>query len=148
MGTTLTMAFISGWKLFVMHAGDSRCYLLRGGKLRQLTSDHTVAAELARQGVIRPEDVSHHQFRHVVTSVLGGDESGVEVGVQRADLESGDVLLLCSDGLSDMLSDEQIAAVLLAELDPEQAVRRLVAGANEQGGKDNITAVVARIEGD
>jgi len=146
MGTTLTMAFISGWKLFVMHAGDSRCYLLRGGKLRQLTTDHTVAAELARRGVIRPEAVSHHHFRHVVTSVLGGDHSGVQVEVQRVDLESGDVLLLCSDGLSDMLADEQIAAILRAELDPEQAARRLLAGANEQGGTDNITAVIARIE--
>ena len=146
MGTTLTMAFISGWKLFIMHAGDSRCYLLRGGKLRQLTTDHTVAAELARQGVIRPEDVSHHKFRHVVTSVLGGGESGVQVEVQRADLESGDVLLLCSDGLTEMLADERIAAVLNAEGDLEQVARRLVAEANEQGGKDNITAVVARIE--
>ena len=70
----------------------------------------------------------------------------MRVGVQRVDLESGDVLLLCSDGLTDMLSDEQIAVILMAELDPEQAARRLVAGANEQGGKDNITAVVARIE--
>ena len=147
MGTTLTMAFISGWKLFIMHAGDSRCYLLRGGKLRQLTRDHTVAAELARQGVIRPEDVSHHKFRHVVTSVLGGGESGVQVEVQRADLESGDVLLLCSDGLTEMLADERIAAVLNAEGDLEQAARQLVTEANEHGGKDNITAVVARIEG-
>jgi protein phosphatase len=146
MGTTLTMAFISGWKLFVMHAGDSRCYLLRRGNLRQLTTDHTVAAELARQGVIRPEEVSHHHFRHVVTSVLGGDESGVQVEVQRVELESDDVLLLCSDGLSDMLADEQIAAILNAEPDQEQGARRLVAGANEHGGKDNITAVVARIE--
>ena len=146
MGTTLTMAFISGWTLFVMHAGDSRCYLLRGGQLRQLTTDHTVAAELARRGVIRPEDVSHHKYRHVVTSVLGGDESGVQVEVQRVDLESGDVLLLCSDGLTDMLADEQVAEFLMAEGDPEQAAQRLVTGANLQGGKDNITAVVARIE--
>jgi protein phosphatase len=105
-----------------------------------------VAAELARQGVIRPEDVSHHKFRHVVTSVLGGGESGVQVEVQRVDLESGDVLLLCSDGLTEMLADEQIAAILLGEHDLEKAAHRLVAGANEHGGKDNITTVVARIE--
>jgi protein phosphatase len=142
MGTTLTMAFISGRTLFVMHAGDSRCYLLRGGQLRQLTTDHTVAAELARQGVIRPEDVSHHHFRHVVTSFLGGDGSGGQVEVHRADLEVGDTLLLCSDGLSDMLPDEHIASVLRAEADPEPAARRLVAEMNERGGKDNV----ARIE--
>ena len=77
--------------------------------------------------------------------MLGGDQSGVQVEVQRVDLESGDVLLLCSDGLSDMIADEQIAAILRAELDPEQAARQLLTGANEQGGTDNITAVVARI---
>jgi protein phosphatase len=77
--------------------------------------------------------------------VLGEDQSGVQVEVQRVDLESGDVLLLCSDGLSDMLADEQIAAILMADLDPEQAARRLLAGASEQGGTDNITAVVAKI---
>jgi PPM family protein phosphatase len=146
MGTTLTMAFASGWKLFVVHAGDSRCYLFRQGELRQLTVDHTWAVELARRGVIKPEEVCRHQYRHVVTNVLGGDEAGVRADVLRADLETGDVVLLCSDGLTDMLPDDRIAAVLAAEHEPQAACERLVAEANGKGGRDNITAVVARFE--
>jgi protein phosphatase len=146
MGTTVTLAFVSGWKLFVFHAGDSRCYLCRRGQLRQLTADHTVAAELARQGVIKPEEVIHNRFRHVVTNVLGGNEAGVRVDVQKTDLETGDAMLLCSDGLTDMLSDEQIAAVLKSEPDPRTACERLVKAANEAGGRDNVTAIVARFE--
>jgi protein phosphatase len=146
MGTTLTMGFVSGWKLFVFHAGDSRCYLYRGGKLRQLTIDHTVAAELARQGVIKPEEVCHNHFRHVVTNVLGGHEGGVRVDVQKVDLETGDVMLLGSDGLTDMVPDGRIAEILKSEHDPRAACERLVAEANEAGGRDNVTAVVARFE--
>jgi protein phosphatase len=147
MGTTLTMAFASGRSLFVVHAGDSRCYLLRGGQLRQLTEDHTMAAEMARHGIIKPEAVSHHQWRHVVTNVLGGGTGGVKVEVHRADLEAGDVVLLCTDGLTDMVDDDRIAAALAPEAEPRSACERLVALANEAGGRDNITAVVARFEG-
>jgi protein phosphatase len=149
MGTTLTMAFATGRKVFVIHAGDSRCYLYRGGKLQQLTLDQTIAAELARRGVIKPEQVSCHQFRHMVTNFLGGSQrsaTGVQVEVRQADLERGDVLLLCSDGLTDMVADDQIAAILATERDPQVACERLVATANAQGGKDNITVIVARFE--
>jgi protein phosphatase len=146
MGTTLTMAFVSGWKLFVFHAGDSRCYLCRGGQLRQLTADHTIAAEFARQGLIKPEEVAQNRFRHVVTSVLGGKNGELQVDIKKCDLQAGDVMLLCSDGLTDMLSDDRIAAVLQAERDPAAACARLVAAANDAGGPDNITAVVARFE--
>jgi serine/threonine protein phosphatase PrpC len=147
MGTTLTMAFASGWTLFVVHAGDSRCYLFHEGKLRQLTEDHTVAAEMARHGIIRHEDVRRHQWRHVVTNVLGGNTGEVQVEVHRVDLEAGDAVLLCSDGLTDMVDDDRIAAVLAAEGEPRVACERLVALANEAGGRDNVTAVVARFEG-
>jgi protein phosphatase len=146
MGTTLTMGFVSGWKLFVFHAGDSRCYLYRGGRLRQLTDDHTVAAEMARHGVIKQEDVRRNRFRHIVTNVLGGREHGVIVDVARTDLEDGDVMLLCSDGLTDVVADGRIAAVLQEEPDPTAACSRLVAEANAAGGPDNVTAVVARFE--
>jgi serine/threonine protein phosphatase PrpC len=146
MGTTLTMAFASGWRLFVFHAGDSRCYLYRGGRLRQLTADHTVAAEMARQGVIKAEEVCRNRFRHFVTNALGGHESGVRVDVEKVELETGDMMLLCSDGLTDMLSDERIADVLKAESDPAAACARLVAEANDAGGPDNVTAIVARFE--
>jgi protein phosphatase len=146
MGTTLTMAFVSGRKLFVFHAGDSRCYLYRRGQLRQLTADHTIAAELARRGVIKPEEVARNRFRHVVTNVLGSHEAGLQVDVQKADLERGDVMVLCSDGLTDVLSDERVAAVLDSAPDPRAACERLVAEANAAGGPDNITAVVAHFD--
>lgn len=146
MGTTLTVAFISGKRLFVIHAGDSRCYLWRGGNLEQLTDDHTWAAELARRGAIAPEEVRRHPRRNIVTNVLGGGTAGVRVDVQRLMLEPGDIVLLCSDGLTDMVDDPHLARILLAETEPEQACRRLIAEANAAGGKDNITAVVARFD--
>lgn len=146
MGTTLTLAFCSGWNLFVVHAGDSRCYLFHGGALRQLTTDHTVAAELARQGAIRPEEVRGHRFQHMVTNVLGGNDPGVRAEVHKLELAAGDVLLLCSDGLTDMLRDDRITAILGAEADPRVTCEKLVAEANAAGGRDNITAVVARFE--
>ena len=146
MATTLTMAFVSGRRLFVIHAGASRCYLFRGGRLRQLTTDQTLAAELARRGEIQPEEVRHSHSRHLVTNALGAGAAGVQVDVQKTDLESGDVMLLCSDGLTDMLDDDRIAAILGAEDEPEAACERLVSAANEQGGRDNITAIVARFD--
>lgn len=146
MGTTLTMAFSSGNRLFVIHAGDSRCYLFRTGEIHRLTEDHTVVAEMVGRGEISPEQARHHPHRHVVTNVLGGGHAGVRIDVQRVSLEPGDVLLLCSDGLTDMLDDDSIAAVLAAEAEPEAVCQRLVAQANEAGGQDNITAVVARFE--
>jgi protein phosphatase len=146
MGTTLTVAFASGRRVFLFHAGDSRCYHLRGGSLQQVTEDHTLVAELVHSGAISPEQARHHPHRHIVTNVLGGDKAGVRVDVQRGTLEPGDVLLICSDGLTDMLDDGRLASVLTSEADPESACRRLVAEANEAGGRDNITAIVARFD--
>lgn len=146
MGTTLTLAFISGWKLFVLHAGDSRCYLLRGGRLLQLTQDHSVAAELARCGIITPEEATQHRLRHVVTNVLGGDHFGVHVDICQADLEPRDQLLLCTDGLYEKLPDEMMASVLINESEPDAACELLIAAANERGGHDNITAIVAHFD--
>jgi protein phosphatase len=146
MGTTLTMAFTSGGRLFVIHAGDSRCYLFRAGETHRLTTDHTLVAEMVGRGVISPEQARKHPQRHMVTNVLGGGSAGVRVDVQRVSLEPDDVLLLCSDGLTDMLDDARIAAVLAAAPEPEAACARLIEQANEAGGKDNITAVVARFE--
>jgi PPM family protein phosphatase len=148
MGTTLTMAFSSGWNLFTIHAGDSRCYLFRAGHMKQLTQDHTLVGEMARRGLIKPEDVGHHQYRHIVTNVLGGGSVGVRTEVLKASLQPADVVLLCSDGLTDMLDDAQLAAVLTAEQNPKQACERLLAEANNQGGKDNITAIVVRYDTD
>jgi protein phosphatase len=146
MGTTLTMAFCSGRRLFIIHAGDSRAYLFRGGCLEQLTEDHTLVAELVGRGVLSPEEAKRDPRRHVVTNVLGGGHPGVRVDVQRVLLEPGDVLLLCSDGLHDMLDDNRVAAILAEAAGPEAACRKLVAQANEAGGRDNVTAIVARFE--
>lgn len=146
MGTTLTVAFVEGSKLFLAHVGDSRCYLLDQGELQQLTRDHNMAAEMVRRGLLSPEEAAKSRMRHVVTNVLGGAEQGVHVELHRVELRPGDILLVCSDGVTGMLPDSRIAEILTAEFDPEDACQRLVAEANEKGGKDNITAIVVRFE--
>ena len=144
MGTTLTMAYSLGTDLFVAHVGDSRCYLYRGGVLHQLTHDHTLVGELVDKGLVQPQDAGGHPFRHVITNVVGGPKQGLHAEVHRVGLEPGDTLLLCTDGLTGMLPDGQIAAVLQSSATAEAASLELVRLANEQGGKDNVTAVVAR----
>ena len=147
MGTTLTMAFVVNRRLFVAHVGDSRCYLLSGDELHQLTQDHTKVAEMVRAGALSAAEASWHPYRHVVTNVLGGNETGCHVEMHKLDLEAGDVLLLCSDGLTEMVPDDRIATILQEEQDHAQrACERLVAEANERGGKDNITVIVARFD--
>jgi protein phosphatase len=145
MGTTLTLAFAVNWRLFVAHAGDSRCYLFSDGKLQQLTQDHTMTAEMARSGIITPDKAASHPWRHVVTNILGGTRQGVQVEVESLDLDPHDVLLLCSDGLTEMVPEWQIAAILQAEPDPQRACEQLIAEANRQGGIDNVTVIVTRI---
>ncbi len=144
MGTTLTMAYNLGTDLFVAHVGDSRCYLYRGGALQQLTRDHTLVGELVEKGLIQPEDAGAHPYRHVITNVVGGPKAGLHAEVHRLTLEPGDLLLLCTDGLTGMVADEQIASVLRGATTPRAASEELIRLANEQGGKDNVTAVVAR----
>lgn len=146
MGTTLTLAFVENSRLFLAHVGDSRCYLLAKEQFQQLTHDHNMAAEMVRRGLLSPEEAAKSRMRHVITNVLGGHEAGAHVELHRIELEPGDTLLLCSDGLHGMLSDERIAQVLNEETDPEDACQKLVSEANERGGKDNITAIVARFE--
>jgi protein phosphatase len=144
MGTTLTMAYSRDADLFVAHVGDSRCYLLRGGALTQLTHDHTLVQQLVEGGLVQPENASEHMLRHIITNVVGGPSTGVHVEVHRTRLEAGDVILLCTDGLTGMLTDERITAVLQAGLRPREACIELARLANEQGGEDNLTVIVAR----
>jgi serine/threonine protein phosphatase PrpC len=146
MGTTLTLAFSLNRWLFVAHVGDSRCYLFRSGVLYRLTSDHTVVEELLRRGLIQPEEAAKSHWRHVITNAIGGTEVAVKVEVHKLHLEADDAVLLCSDGLTGMLSEQEIVTVLQSEADPERAARRLVVRANEEGGRDNITVVLARYE--
>lgn len=146
MGTTLTLAYRLNDKLFVAHVGDSRCYLFRNRLLYRLTTDHTLVEEMVRRGALKAHEAAHHQWRHVVTNAVGGDSAEVKVEVHKVYLAVGDAVLLCSDGLTNMVPDEEIARTLQAETDPEAACKRLVTQANEQGGKDNITVIVARFE--
>ena len=146
MGTTVTMAYHLNAQLCVVHVGDSRAYLYRGGELEQLTRDHTLMADLLRSGDIQPADVAKHRFRHVITNVVGGSDVGVNVEAHAMEVEAGDRLLMCSDGLTEMVTDDVIAATLRAEPDPEQACRTLLATANEAGGRDNITLLIVRFD--
>ncbi|HEX6512110.1 MAG TPA: Stp1/IreP family PP2C-type Ser/Thr phosphatase [Chloroflexota bacterium] len=143
MGTTLTLAYTLNDELFVAHVGDSRCYLGRQGLLYRLTRDHTLVEEMVRRGVLRPEEAAKHHWRHVICNAVGGDPTGIQVEVHKVHLEGGDRVLLCSDGLTQMVPEEEISHVLQTETEPEQACRSLLARANQAGGKDNITVVVA-----
>lgn len=118
MGCTLTLALCIGPRAYVAHVGDSRCYLLRDARLERLTTDHTAAAELVRQGKLTPAEASRHRSRHVITNAVGGHRPGVEVELRCADVRPGDDLLLCSDGLTGALTEEEIAATLAADRDP------------------------------
>jgi serine/threonine protein phosphatase PrpC len=143
MGTTLTLAYSLNEVLFVAHVGDTRCYLRRKGVLHRLTHDHTLVEELVRNGIVAVEDASKHHLRHVITNAVGGSSANLKVEIHKLQLEGDDRVLLCSDGLTGMLRDEQISQILEIADEPEEACRQLIAHANEAGGRDNITVVVA-----
>ena len=146
MGTTVTMAFHLGARLCVVHVGDSRAYLYRDGELHRLTRDHTLMADLVRSGAIRPDEVAGHRLRHVITNVVGGQQTGVNVEAHAFEVEAGDRLLLCSDGLTETVTNEAIAATLDTESVPEVAARKLLSQANDGGARDNITVVLVRFD--
>lgn len=144
MGTTLTMAFCVGSDLYIVHAGDSRAYLYREGSLEQVTSDHTLVQMLVTGGVITAEAARHHNRRNVVTNVIGGPAPGVHAEIHKVRLVDGDVLLLCSDGLTEPVDDAGIAGAIGQAANPDDAARRLVDLALERGAPDNVTVIVAR----
>ncbi len=146
MGTTMTAAYSLGDDLFVAHVGDSRAYIFRDGKLQLLTHDQTQAQLMADIGMISQKEVARHRLRHVLTNALGGTDKAIRADIQRLKLADGDRLLLCTDGLTDMLEDAGIAGVLSASASSEEACRRLVDVALENGGRDNVTVVLARYE--
>ena len=141
MGTTLTAVTIEGTDARFVHVGDSRAYLLRAGDLRQVTSDHTLVARMVTAGEISREEAAVHPQRNVVTKVIGTDAT-VAVDETTVPLLDGDRLLLCSDGLTGMVAEDQVQAILEAEPDPQRAADRLVKAANRAGGIDNITVLV------
>lgn len=144
MGTTCTLIVVDGSTAQVAHVGDSRAYLFHEGALRQITDDHTLVGRLVREGKLKPEEAARHPQRSMVTRALGVDED-VEVDQFSLSLAEGDRLMICSDGLSGMVSDDEIAEVLGEVTDPQAAADRLVDLANEAGGEDNITVIVVDV---
>lgn len=142
MGTTLTALFLNQRTAFIAHVGDSRAYLFRNGVCRQLTRDHALVAEYVRSGVLTPDEARTHPYRHVITRALGLSAQ-VEVDEQSLALFPNDVFLLCTDGLTEQVLDEEISAALNSAW-PAAAADDLVHLAKERGGVDNITVVVAQ----
>jgi serine/threonine protein phosphatase PrpC len=144
MGATLTAAWIDGPQLSLAHVGDSRAYLLRSGTLQQLTSDHSLVAEQVRRGILTLAEAERSEMQSVLLRALGAHPE-IEVDAEEHTLFGRDILVLCSDGLTRMVTEPEIAGTLQAEPDAVRAANRLVELANEQGGADNITVVVVRV---
>jgi PPM family protein phosphatase len=141
MGTTMTVALVEGDRIAIGHVGDSRAYLIRDGRLEQLTDDHSLVAELVRSGKLTPEEAETHPQRSVITRAVG-TEPDVDVDTFSIEGEPGDVYLICSDGLTDMVAEETILeAVERNRVDLKAAAKELVNAANRGGGEDNITVV-------
>jgi len=145
MGSTLVAVWIRGSRVFWTHIGDSRLYRLRGEALQQLTEDHSLVQEQLRQGIITPEEARTHGLRHVVTRSIGS-RNQFKVEVSEQPLEAGDIFLLCCDGLTDKVEDQELQRILLHGQDLEATCRTLVNTANGAGGDDNITVVLLRYD--
>src|SRR6478672_880012 len=143
MGTTLTAVYVGERDIAIAHVGDSRAYCLRDGELLRLTDDHSLVDELMRQGRLTPEEAVEHPQRSVITRALGPEHT-VEVDTRSFRARDGDVFLLCSDGLTTMLDEDAIAALLHEQPDLRAAGEALIAAANHAGGRDNITVVLVR----
>src|SRR5215468_1236700 len=146
MGTTLTLAASLGADLLVAHVGDSRAYLFTEGQLVRLTKDQTMAQLLADLGVISVDNLSRHHSRHVLPSAISATDAKVEVELHHLYLASGDQLLLCSDGLTEMVTDNYIKAVLTQNKKVDESCQALVDGALAGGGNDNVTVILARYQ--
>jgi len=145
MGTTLVAFLAQEGRAALAHVGDSRAYLVRGDRIRQLTDDHSLVGELVRRREISADDAREHPQRHVLTRAVGV-RATVEPDLAELTPEAGDVFVLCSDGLTGHVRDEEIAEIVGGGRDPQEAVDRLIALANERGGEDNITVAVVRCE--
>jgi protein phosphatase len=144
MGTTVVAALVAGDQMTLCSAGDSRCYLVRDGRLQQLTRDDSWVSAALGEGILNSDDVERHPLRNVITKAVGARDS-IELDVVEHDLEPGDVALLCSDGLHGMVGDETIARLVVPPPDSlEEAASRLIEAANEAGGRDNVTVVLLR----
>jgi len=145
MGTTLTAAYLDDSELAIAHVGDSRAYLFRDGSLRRLTQDHSLVDELVRRGKLTEEQAAEHPQRSIITRALGAEPT-VEVDTWTYPVRPGDVLLLCSDGLTSMVAEERVEEILRGSMQLGVAAQQLIDEANAAGGRDNITVVLSRIE--
>ena len=141
MGTTVVLTLCLKDKYYFAHAGDSRAYLIRNSRIRQVTQDHSLVAELLKAGDINKDEARSHHMRHMITNAVGAKET-VNVDIISMPAEQGDHILLCSDGLSDMITDDEIKEVVLKNNDMEVTCEELVSAANDKGGKDNISVVL------
>ncbi|MDQ4145938.1 MAG: Stp1/IreP family PP2C-type Ser/Thr phosphatase, partial [Actinomycetota bacterium] len=141
MGTTCTLVLLHENRAHIAHVGDSRAYLLRDGRLQQITEDHTLVARMVKEGRLQPEEAEHHPQRSIITRALGVDAE-VEVDLDSLEVQPGDRLMLCSDGLSSMIDHDSIATALKEQAAPQDAADELIKRANDAGGEDNITVVV------
>jgi serine/threonine protein phosphatase PrpC len=147
MGTTITAALLTGSNVALGHVGDSRAYRLREGALEQLTEDHSLVADLVRSGRLTPEEADTHPQRSVITRALGTDPE-VDVDTFTVPAEPGDVFMLCSDGLTTMVEDEEIISTIARSPTLEEATKALVKAANRAGGEDNVTVILFSLSGD
>lgn len=144
MGTTYTAVYSVGFDIFVVHIGDSRAYALHEGELRRITHDHTLAQRLADQGAIAQEDVDTHPQRHILTRVVGGSGGWFRAEIHHMRLHPGDSVLVCTDGLTGTVTDEEIARVLGSAVTCENACESLLSMALDRGAPDNVTLIAAR----
>ncbi|MCI0487670.1 MAG: Stp1/IreP family PP2C-type Ser/Thr phosphatase [Blastocatellia bacterium] len=144
LGATVTVAMVVGEVLTIAHVGDSRCYRLSGDRLEQLTEDHSLVQRMVNTGSLSRAEARIHPYRNVIYRSIGSDEQ-IEIDIIRRKLLGGDCLLLCSDGLNGMLSDDQIRDILVVNPDPNAAAKELVVAANAAGGEDNTSVIVVRI---
>lgn len=145
MGTTTTVLVLFARRYLIGQVGDSRAYLLRGGQLLQLTKDHSYVQEQVDAGLLTADQARTHPYSNVITRCVGANEDVIP-DVYFGTVETGDVILLASDGLTGMLEDEQLASILAMPGAPDERVNRLISEANRRGGLDNITAIVVRID--
>jgi len=144
MGTTLTMAYVIWPRAYIVHVGDSRCYLLHDSDMRQITKDHTLAQQFVDHGALKPEEAENSKWSHMVWNVLGGINDELTPQVTKLRLQIGDSLLLCTDGLNKHVADSEILRLMSQDVASDEICSSLVNSANSAGGSDNITVVIAK----
>ena len=143
MGTTMITVVVCGKKLCIGHVGDSRVYIIRDGRIQQITTDHSYIEELIKKGTLTREEAGSHPQKNVITRALGCSED-VEIDTHVLDIHPADCFVLCTDGLTNMLEEDEIRGVVEGSLNPEAACEELIRKANEKGGEDNITVIVIK----